>query len=173
MRISEIHQLWGSYFLWKRSKFNIDLKTAETSWEIGFCFWDICIWIGCRKLSVLRREHLPSAVNVLTNNLQNLHIYRDISSNSVALTVINKYDKCDVVDFSTVFWSSLACCLSKGLVKEDFLEICLTAFFGVRHFRNTSAMKVIFFRKCSKLDLDFKNTEINWENFFSFWVKCS
>ena len=32
-----------------------------------FLFGDNCVRIGCVKLSLLRREYLSSAVNVLTN----------------------------------------------------------------------------------------------------------
>ena len=35
-----------------------------------FCFSDNSIWIGCVKLSLLRREYLPLAVNVLTNSIK-------------------------------------------------------------------------------------------------------
>ena len=41
--------------------------------------------------------------------------------------------------------------------------------FGVRNFRNTSAMTVIFFWKYLKLNLDSKNASTNWENNFYFW----
>ena len=37
-------------------------------------FLDKCIWIGWIKLSLLRRENLSSAVNVLTNSLKILHV---------------------------------------------------------------------------------------------------
>ena len=53
-------------FLWKCSKFNGDLENAENKQESVFCFWDKCIWIVCIELSLLRREYLSSAVNVLT-----------------------------------------------------------------------------------------------------------
>ena len=33
----------------------------------SFLFGDNCVRIGCVKLSVLRKEYLSSAVNVLTN----------------------------------------------------------------------------------------------------------
>ena len=36
--------------------------------ENNLCFLDICIWIGCFKLSLLRRECLSLDVNVLTNS---------------------------------------------------------------------------------------------------------
>ena len=38
-----------------------------------FCLWDKFIWIGCVKLSLLRREYFSSAVNVLTNSFKILH----------------------------------------------------------------------------------------------------
>ena len=41
----------------------------------------------------------------------------------------------------------LSMLLVKGPLKENFLEICLTTFLGVRNFGNTSAMRVIFFLK--------------------------
>ena len=50
------------------------MKNAKNSLEKDFSFLDSCIWIGCVKLSVLRREYLPSAVNVLTNSPNFLHI---------------------------------------------------------------------------------------------------
>ena len=46
----------------------------------------------------------------------------------------------------------------------DFLVICLGTFFGVRNMRNTSAMRVISFLKCSQFNLHFKNVEKNSEN---------
>ena len=37
-------------------------------------FGIICLWIGRVKLSLLRREYLSSAVNVLTNSYKALHL---------------------------------------------------------------------------------------------------
>ena len=39
----------------------------------------------------------------------------------------------------------------KGPVKKDFSAIYLITFFGVRNFRNTSAMRVIFYVKMLKI----------------------
>ena len=36
--------------------------------ENVFCFWDKCTWIGCIKMSLLRRKYLSWAANVLTNS---------------------------------------------------------------------------------------------------------
>ena len=68
-------------------------------------------------------------------------------------------------------------CLLKGLLKGYFLEIFLTSLFGVRNMGNTSAMRVIFFLKCWKFNLVFKNAGINRENLFCFadyrvWFGC-
>ena len=71
--IPEIHRLSGSPFSPKCTKFNVELKNAEKYSEKVFCFWDNSLWIGCVKLSLLRREYLSSAVNVLTNSLKILH----------------------------------------------------------------------------------------------------
>ena len=38
------------------------------------CFLDNGVRIGCVKLSLLRREYLSSAVNVLTNTYKALHL---------------------------------------------------------------------------------------------------
>ena len=40
----------------------------------SFLFGDNCVRIGCVKLSLLRREYLSSAVNVLTNSYKALHL---------------------------------------------------------------------------------------------------
>ena len=55
----------------------------------------------------------------------------------------------------------------------DFLDIDLTTFFGVRNFGNTSAMRVIFFSKCSKFELDFKNEKKNQKKLFVFQLLAS
>ena len=72
--ISEIHLLWGSYFFLKCSKLNVDFWNAKKLEKPHFCFCNNCIWIGCFKLSPLRRQYLSSAVNVLTNSYKVLHI---------------------------------------------------------------------------------------------------
>ena len=72
--ISEINQLWGSSFFGKCSKFNVDFKNGRKNPEKAFCFWDNGVRIGCVKLSLLRREYLSSAVNVLTNSYKALRL---------------------------------------------------------------------------------------------------
>ena len=60
-------------------------------------------------------------------------------------------------------------------MKRDFIDIDLTLFVGVRSFGNTSAMTVIlFFEKCLKFKLDFKNAKKNREkDFFVFDILAS
>ena len=66
--------------------------------------------------------------------------------------------------------------LSKGPLKWDFLDIYLTTFFGVRKFKNTSAMRVIFFLKMFKIESKIwkfkKKKRKSWEKFFPFWENC-
>ena len=72
--ISEINQLWGSSFFWKNSKFKVDFENATKNSEKAFCFWDNCVRIGCVKLSLLRKEYLSSAVNVLKKSYKALRL---------------------------------------------------------------------------------------------------
>ena len=62
----------------------------------------------------------------------------------------------------------LSCCLSKGPLKDGFLDIYLTIFFGAGVSGNTSAMRVIFFGKCLEFNIDLKNAKENSEKAFSF-----
>ena len=48
---------------------------------------------------------------------------------------------------------------SKGPLKRDFLDIYLTALFGVGKFKNTSAMRVILFSKMVQLDLNLESAK--------------
>ena len=72
--ISEINQLWGSSFFWKCSKFKVDFENATKNSEKAFSFWDNCVRIGCVKLSLLRKEYLSSAVNVLKKSYKALRL---------------------------------------------------------------------------------------------------
>ena len=72
--ISAIILQWGSPFCKKCSKFRVDFKNIEKKLEKDFSFRDNCIWIGCIKLSLLRREYLPSALSMLGNSLEFLHV---------------------------------------------------------------------------------------------------
>ena len=56
----------------------------------AFCFGDNSIWIGCVKLSLLRREYLSSAVNVLTV-IRFCISLKETFSNSFTFKMITKY----------------------------------------------------------------------------------
>ena len=81
-------------FVWKCSKFYLHFKNAEKNGEEVFPFRDNCIWIGCIKLSLLRREYLWPAFNLLK---------RETFSNLIPCTVINKYGKSGAIQISALF----------------------------------------------------------------------
>ena len=54
---------------------------------------------------------------------------------------------------------SVSCYLSNGPLKEDFLDLYLTRFFGVRSFQKRSAVRVIFFKKMFKIESEFRKCE--------------
>ena len=70
----EIQNLWGSSFLSKYLKFNLDLKNAAKNWEKVFFCRDNYIWIGIVKFSLLRTGYFSPAANVLTSSPKNLHV---------------------------------------------------------------------------------------------------
>ena len=103
----EKHQLWLSSFFWKCCKFNSNFKNIETHLENVFFLWDNCIWIGCFKLFLLRREYLWSAVNMLTNIFKTLHVTnRDFSQLNCLHSDQQIWQKWCRSDFNSV-WSPL------------------------------------------------------------------
>ena len=90
-------------FFWKYSKFNADFKNAEKNWEKMFCFWDKCIWIICIHLSLLIREYLSLAVNVLWKILKNFHVSKSDFCDSITFTVITQDDKGALIKIESVF----------------------------------------------------------------------
>ena len=124
-------------FFWKCSKFNGDLENAAKKQEKIFCFWDKWIWIVCIELSLLRREYLSSAVNVLTKSLKTL----DVTNIDVFQGIYFHSDQWIWQRSCRWDWISVAarlpCCLSRGHLKRDFLDIFVSTCFGVRNFGNT------------------------------------
>ena len=57
-----------NYFFSKCSKLYVDSKNAIKYWQKVFEFGDKCIWIASGTFSLLWREYLSLAVNVLTNS---------------------------------------------------------------------------------------------------------
>ena len=90
-------------FFWKYWKFNADSKTAEKNSEKIFRFWDKSIWIVCIHLSLLIREYLSSAVNVLRKGLKNFHVSKSDFCNSITFTVIAQADKDTLSKIESVF----------------------------------------------------------------------
>ena len=159
-------------FFWKCSKFNADLKNGEKNWEKVFCFWAKCIWIFCFQLSLLIREYLSSAVNILRKSLKNFHVSK---SNFFQLNYLHsdhsiwsRYWREDWISVS----AHLPCGLSTWHLQRDLSDIYLSTSFSVGNFRNSEAMKVTFLRKSWKFNTDLKRAEKNWQKIFCFWEKC-
>ena len=81
------------------------MKNAEKKCEKMFRFLDKFIWIFCIELSLLIREYLSSAVNVLTKILKTFDVTKGNFSNSISFKVINQYGKGPGVKIESVFWN--------------------------------------------------------------------
>ena len=57
-------------------------------------------------------------------------------------------------------------CLSKGPLKDGFLDIHLNRFLGARISRNTQLRGSCFFGKCLKFNICFKNAKKKMEKMF-------
>ena len=68
-----------------------------------FCFWDKCIWIVWIHLSLLLREYLSLAVNVLRKGLKNFHGSKSDFYNSITFTMITQDDKGALIKYESVF----------------------------------------------------------------------
>ena len=90
-------------FLWKSSKFHADSKNAEKNSEQIFGIWGKCIWIVCIHLSLLIREDLSSAVNVLRKGRKNFHVSKSDYCNSITFTVITQDNKGAIIKIESVF----------------------------------------------------------------------
>ena len=90
-------------FFWKCSKFNADSKNAEKCFEKIFGFWDKFIWIVCIHLSLLIREFLSSAVNVVRKSLKNIHVSKSYFCKSITFTVFSQDDKSALIKMESVF----------------------------------------------------------------------
>ena len=66
-------------------------------------------------------------------------------------------------------WARLPSCLSKGPLKRDFLDNCLTTFPESVISEIQKLLWSSFFSKCLKFNLYFKNAGNNWEKFLCFW----
>ena len=132
-------------------KIYIDFKNAEKNSQKGSSFWNNCIWIGSIKVSLLIREYLSSAVNVLANSLKILHITKG------ELFQFNYLQGNQWIWWSSCCWyrnsvlTHLPCCPWKGSLKQGLLGIYLTTYIGDSNSENISTMRVIFFWKMFKI----------------------
>ena len=90
-------------FVWKYSKFNADSKNAEKNSEKLIYFWVKCVWIVYIHLSLLIREYLSLAVNVLRKGLKNFHVSKSDFCNSITFRVITKDDIRALIKIESVF----------------------------------------------------------------------
>ena len=68
-----------------------------------FCFWDKSIWIVCIHLSLLFRDYLSLAVNVLRKGLKNFHVSKSDFCNSITFAVITRAGKSALIKIESVF----------------------------------------------------------------------
>ena len=138
-------------FLKKKFKIWLRFQKWKKQWGIPFPFSHICIWIGCVKLSLIRKEYLSSLVNVLINSPKIFCITkRDFSQLNLTHSDQLVWWRSHHTDINGV-WNQLPCYLLKVLVKSAILDIYLNTFFAVRNFGNIWALVVIFFLKMSKI----------------------
>ena len=142
-----------------------------------FCFWDKCIWLFCIHLSLLIREYLSEDVTVLRKGLKDFQVCKSDFCYSSTFRVITQDDKGTLIKIESAFRPVLPCRLSWDLLKQEFLDIYLSTSFVVGNFRNTKAMRVIFFWKCLQFNADYKNSKKNSEKVFCFldkfmWILC-
>ena len=152
---SEIQKLWGSIFVSKCLEFNLDFKNTAKNWEKVFSFSDNSIRTGIVKFSLLKRGYFSSASNVLTSSTKILHV------NKRYFFQLNWpgndhwiWQKCCGVDFNCA-WQHLPCCLSKGPIKRNFLDIYMTSFSKSVFSEIENLWRSSFFSKYWKIQLDF------------------
>ena len=78
-------------------------KTQNKIQKKNFGSWDKCIWIVCIQLSLLIKEYLSSAVNVLRKRLKNIHVSKCDFFNSITFTVITQHYKGALIKIESVF----------------------------------------------------------------------
>ena len=159
-------------FFSKCLKLKLDFKNSGRNREKVSGFWDNCIWIAIVQLSLLRTGYFSSAANVLKSSLKILYVNkRDFCQLNWLCSNQWIWWRCCAANFNSA-WERLACCLSKVLLKLDFLHIYLPTFSQsviseIQKLRGSS-----FFPKCLKFKQNFKIATENWENVFCFWDNC-
>ena len=67
------------------------------------CFWDKSIWIVYIHLSLLLREYLSLAFNVLRKGLKNFDVSKSDFCNSITFPVITQAGKSALIKIESVF----------------------------------------------------------------------
>ena len=115
-------------FFFKCSKFKVDFTDPERNGDNVCCFFDNSICIGCVILSLLGGEYLSSTVSVLTNSRKILYsTKRGYFQLNYLHSVHKMSQRCCHPDCSCVL-TRWPCCLLKGTLKEDFLDVYLITF---------------------------------------------
>ena len=80
---------------------------------------------------------------------------------------MKKYNKWSCRADSSSFWDSLACWLSKGVLKQGFLNIYISTFFTLRNFGNINPKWAIFFKTFIKIsEIEQKIQKMQFESKF-------
>ena len=93
-------------------------------------------------------------------------------SNSISLTVINKYDKGAVMQIWPVFDPVYHVACQNVVWIGTFLDIYLTTFSESVISEIQNLWGSSFFAKCWKFNIYFKNAAKNWEQVFCLWDNC-
>ena len=79
-------------------------KTQKKIEKKFSCFPDKSIWIVYIHLSLLLREYLSLAVNVLRKVLKKFHVSKSEFSYSITFRVITRAGKSPLIKIDSVFW---------------------------------------------------------------------
>ena len=105
-----------------------NFKYAVKNWQKSFCFRDNCLWICIVKFSLLRTGYFSLAANVLTSSTKIWHVNkRDFFRLNWLGSDQRIWWRCYDADFNSI-WARLPCCLSKGPLKWEYIDIYLTTF---------------------------------------------
>ena len=157
MQTSKLFKLSSWSFFSKRAKLHVNFKNLIKLWEIIFGFSGNCLWTRCGNFCQLWREYMWSSNNVLKSSIMIFDlIQRDVFYLNFSSINGNLEYRCCRGDFSNV-WIPWTHWLPKGLLKQELFAIHITTFFRVNNFETIKVIKLIFFSKCVKFHVDFKN----------------
>ena len=165
----EISQLWGSSIFSERWNIKINFKNDKKSSEKTFCFWRNWIKIVCVKLSLLRREYLSMALNILKDTLKIFHIAKRNFFDSMALPFINKYCTGGVVQISTVLGPAYHVAFRKVIWISTFETLIEPQFLEAVTPEISQLWGSSIFSERWNIKINFKNDKKSSEKTFCFW----